>query len=84
MAGNLGENIDANAIATLGNQSSSLSTGQVMTMKPEDLMKALGTLGRVNNWNQGQANAIVQMLLSSGAMEVAGSSPLLYLNHRAC
>lgn len=76
MAGNLGQNIDANAIVALGDQCSGLSTGQLETMKPEDLMKALITLGSVNTWNQGQVNSIIQILLSSGMMKVAILSPI--------
>lgn len=81
----MGENIDASSIAALGNQITGLSTGQLMMMKPSDVIKALGMLGGVNGWNQGQANAIIQMLLSSG-MKVDvlhSSSRSLYLN-RAC
>ncbi|XP_056890700.1 uncharacterized protein LOC130526797 [Takifugu flavidus] len=79
LAGNLGQNINANAIVILGNRSSSLSTGQIMTMKPEDLVKALSTLGSVSTWNQGQANGIIQKLLSSGMMKLNSSSSLVRL-----
>lgn len=70
MAGNLGNNIDATAIAALGNQSTSISSGQIRMIKPEDLLASLGVLGSVLTWNEGQAKAIVLSLMSSGLMQV--------------
>lgn len=87
MASNLGESVDASAIGALGSQCTGLSTGQLMMIKPQDLLKALSTLAAVNGWNQGQANAIIQMLLSAGMMTVSvlcSSSCLLYLNYQVC
>ncbi|KAF0037099.1 hypothetical protein F2P81_009973 [Scophthalmus maximus] len=79
LAGNFGDNIDATAIAALGNESSGLSTGQIKTIKPEDLIASLAVLGSITGWNEGQAKAIIQALLSSGKMQINGSSTLFML-----
>lgn len=71
LAGNLGDSIDAEAISALGNESTGMSTGQIKTIKPQDLLNALTTLSTVMGWNEGQAKAIVQSLMSSGGLEVA-------------
>lgn len=88
LAGNLGsDGIDVTTINALGNQCAGLSTGQLLTIKPAELMKGLTTLARVSSWNQGQANAIIEMLLSSGMMKVSVLYPLsclLCLNHQVC
>lgn len=79
--------IDVTTINALGNQCAGLSTGQLLTIKPVELMKGLTTLARVSSWNQGQANAIIEMLLSSGIMKVSVLYPpscLLCLNHQVC
>lgn len=70
MAGNLGDSIDSNAISALGNQCTGLSTGQLTMIKPQQLVIALSSLATVNGWNQGQADGIIQMLLSSGMVKV--------------
>ncbi|XP_069545691.1 uncharacterized protein [Brachyistius frenatus] len=77
LAGNFGENIDATVISTLGNESIGMSTGQIKTIKPEDLLGALSTLSSVIGWNEGQAKAIVQVL--SGMMKINSSSSLVML-----
>ncbi|XP_023262765.1 uncharacterized protein LOC111655549 [Seriola lalandi dorsalis] len=79
LAGNLGDNIDATAIAALGNESSGMSTGQIKAIKPEDLFAALSTLSSVMGWNEGQAKAIIQSLMSSGALQINSTSSLLML-----
>lgn len=48
-----------------------------MMMKPEDIVQALSTLGSVMGWNDGQASAIIELLMSSGLMEVATGCHLL-------
>lgn len=73
MAGNLGDNIDATAISALGNESTGISTGQLKAIKPEDLLASLSILSAVIGWNEGQAKAIIQALMSSGMMQVADS-----------
>ncbi|XP_023154081.2 uncharacterized protein LOC111588137 isoform X2 [Amphiprion ocellaris] len=79
LAGNFGDKIDASAIATLGNESVGISTGQIARINPQDLFKALGTLRLVMGWNEGQARAIIQALMSSGMMQINSSSSLFML-----
>lgn len=81
MAGNLGDNIDATAIAALGNESTGMSTGQIMMIKPQDLLAALSTLSSVMGWREGQAKAIILSLMSSGMLQVAADCrSVRYLN----
>lgn len=77
LASNFGDGIDATSISALGNESTGLSTGQIMMMKPQDIVQALSTLGSVMGWNDGQASAIIELLMSSGLMEVATGCHLL-------
>lgn len=70
MAGNLGDNIDAIAIAALGSESSGISTGQIKQIRPVELLSALSILSSVIGWNEGQARAIILSLMSSGMMQV--------------
>ncbi|XP_068583671.1 uncharacterized protein [Cebidichthys violaceus] len=74
LAGNFGDNIDATAISALGAESTGLSTGQVKTISPQQLLNALGTLSSVTGWNEGQARAIVQSLMSSGVFQINSTS----------
>ncbi|XP_068444753.1 uncharacterized protein [Clinocottus analis] len=77
LAGNLGDNIDAMAISALGGESSGMSTGQIKNINPQQMLDALGTLGGVMGWREGQAKAIVQSLMSSGAFQINSTSLLL-------
>ncbi|KAG7485756.1 hypothetical protein JOB18_017770 [Solea senegalensis] len=79
LAGNLGDSIDATAITALGTESSGLSTGQIHTIKPDDLVDSLSILSTVNGWNEGQARAIIASIMSSGKFEITNSSSLLKL-----
>ncbi|XP_029906846.1 uncharacterized protein LOC115358879 [Myripristis murdjan] len=79
LAGNLGDNINAESIAALGSESAGMTTGQINMIKPEDLANSLNVLGAVNDWNQGQAMAIVQSMLSSGAIQINSATTLLTL-----
>ncbi|XP_047434913.1 uncharacterized protein LOC125004395 [Mugil cephalus] len=79
LASNLGNNIDSTAISALGNESTGLSTGQIKTARPQDLFDSLSTLSNVMGWNEGQARAIVQILTSSGMLQITSSSSLLTL-----
>ncbi|XP_074485882.1 uncharacterized protein LOC141764496 isoform X2 [Sebastes fasciatus] len=79
LAGNLGGDIDATAISSLGNGSTGLSTGQIKTIDPLDLYDALTTLSDVTGWDEGQAKAIIQALLSSGMVQINSMSSLLML-----
>ncbi|XP_026214815.1 uncharacterized protein LOC113161444 [Anabas testudineus] len=79
LASNLGNNMDAASLAALGNESTGLSTGQIQTISPATLYLALTTLSSVSGWNYGQANAIIQALMSSGLLQVNSSSSLFML-----
>ncbi|XP_044043889.1 uncharacterized protein LOC122872151 [Siniperca chuatsi] len=79
LAGNFGDNIDARVIFALGSESTGLSTHQIMMIKPQDLFAALGTLSSVIGWNKGQANAIIQSLMSSGILQINSASSLFVL-----
>ncbi|XP_030598784.1 uncharacterized protein mslnb [Archocentrus centrarchus] len=79
LAGNFGDRIDAHIIAALGNESSGMSINQIQSIKPEDLRAALGILASVIDWNEGQARAIIQLLLSSGMIQLNSSSSLIAL-----
>ncbi|KAG7222575.1 hypothetical protein INR49_016172 [Caranx melampygus] len=79
LAGNLGNSINAGAITALGSQSVGISTGQIKLIRPQDLFAALGTLSGVVGWNEGQARAIIQALLSSGLLQLNSTSSLITL-----
>lgn len=79
LAGNLGGDIDSTAISALGNESTGISTGQIKTIKPQDLLASLGVLSSVVGWNEGQAKAIIQTLMSSGMLQINSASSLFTL-----
>ncbi|XP_008296599.1 uncharacterized protein LOC103369623 [Stegastes partitus] len=79
LAGNFGDKIDATTIAALGNESIGMSTGQIKMINPQQLFAALTTLRQVMGWNEGQARAIIQALMSSGMMKINSSSSLFML-----
>ncbi|KAE8300477.1 Mesothelin Pre-pro-megakaryocyte-potentiating factor [Larimichthys crocea] len=79
LAANFGDQIDATTITSLGNESTGLSTGQIKSIKPQDLLAALGTLSSVTGWNGGQAKAIILSLISSGMMQISSASSLFQL-----
>ncbi|KAL6111018.1 mslnl [Pungitius sinensis] len=79
LAGNFGNGIDASVISALGASSTGLSTGQIKAISPQQLLIAINTLSGVPGWNQGQAWALVQSLVSSGGFEINGTSSLLLL-----
>uniref|UniRef100_A0AAQ4R9F9 Mesothelin a n=1 Tax=Gasterosteus aculeatus aculeatus TaxID=481459 RepID=A0AAQ4R9F9_GASAC len=79
LAGNFGNNVDASTISSLGTQCTGLSTGQIKTIDPQQLLIAISTLSGVPGWNQGQARAILQSLMSSGAFQINGTASLLSL-----
>lgn len=74
MAGNFGDTIDSTTISALGNESTALSTGQLSSIRPQDLLAVLSMMGSLTGWNLGQANAVIRVLLSSGIMQVATDS----------
>ncbi|KAM9770399.1 uncharacterized protein mslnb [Menidia menidia] len=79
LAGNFGENIDGLVIVALGNQSSSLSMGQIKMINPQVLFSHLSILGSVVGWNQAQSWSIIQALMSSGVMQINSLSSLVML-----
>ncbi|KAK2817326.1 hypothetical protein Q5P01_025517 [Channa striata] len=79
LVSNLGTNIGLAALVALGNDSTSMSTGQIKGISPKDLQNALSTLSTVEGWSEGQARAIVQALLSSGVMQISTNSDLIKL-----
>ncbi|XP_067354741.1 uncharacterized protein [Channa argus] len=79
LVNNLGNNINVAALVALGNDSTSLSTGQIMAINPKDLANALSTLSNVEGWSEGQARAIIQALMSSGFMQFSTSFDLIKL-----
>lgn len=70
LASNLGGSVDSADISALGNESTSLSTGQIQMINPRELLASINTLGSVMGWNQGQVRAIILSLMSSGMMQV--------------
>lgn len=76
--------MDAASLAALGNESTGLSTGQIQTISPATLYLALTTLSSVSGWNYGQANAIIQALMSSGLLQVAAVSHWLFKGILPC
>ncbi|XP_068178769.1 uncharacterized protein [Antennarius striatus] len=78
LAGNF-ETIDASAIEALGTESSGISTGQLENIDPQDLAGTVGVLSNVTNWNQGQVNAIVRVLISAGLIQTNSSASLVRL-----
>ncbi|XP_076839501.1 uncharacterized protein LOC143484583 [Brachyhypopomus gauderio] len=53
-------------VQSLGNQSISLTEGQLSSASPAVINSSLPVLSTVIGWNQGQANAIVQSVISAG------------------
>ncbi|XP_015820458.1 uncharacterized protein [Nothobranchius furzeri] len=79
LSSNFGDNIDASVITALGDESASISAGQLMMIKPEDLKNSLNILANVMSWSKGQATAIIQSLTSSGVFQINSSSSLVSL-----
>ncbi|XP_054636235.1 uncharacterized protein LOC129183238 isoform X2 [Dunckerocampus dactyliophorus] len=79
LADNFGNTIDASVIAALGDESTGISQGQIQAIKPEDLLLSLDILGSLSGWNEGQAKAIILLLISSGLMQINNASSLLML-----
>ncbi|XP_014907129.1 uncharacterized protein mslnb isoform X9 [Poecilia latipinna] len=77
LTSNLGDDIDSNAISALGNESTSMSKGQIKAIQPQQLVNALFTLSNVMGWNGGQAKSIIESLLT--VMQINSSSSLFTL-----
>lgn len=65
-------------LAALGNESIGLSTGQIKTINPANLYRALSTFSTVSGWDYGQASAIIQALMTSGLVQVAAACHCLF------
>lgn len=57
--------LDGPALIALGQQAMGLSLGQISNLKAQDLVdpKVLESLGRVNGWNRGQSQGLVNKIL---------------------
>uniref|UniRef100_A0A087Y5F7 Mesothelin a n=1 Tax=Poecilia formosa TaxID=48698 RepID=A0A087Y5F7_POEFO len=77
LTSNLGDDIDSNAISALGNESTSMSKGQIKAIQPQQLVNALFTLSNVMGWNGGQAKSIIESLLT--VMQINSASSLFTL-----
>ncbi|XP_038142794.1 uncharacterized protein mslnb isoform X5 [Cyprinodon tularosa] len=77
LSSNFGNNVDSNTIAALGNQSTSMSTGQIKNINPQELINSLSILSSVIGWSDGQAKTIVASLLLM--MKINNSSALFML-----
>ncbi|XP_052399699.1 uncharacterized protein LOC127946925 [Carassius gibelio] len=66
--------IDVSAIINLGSQIVGLTTTQINLAPPSVLISSLSTLGSTAGWSFGQAQAIVQVLLSGDFKLNTGSS----------
>ncbi|KAI5089688.1 hypothetical protein C0J45_19823 [Silurus meridionalis] len=65
-------------IQLLGSQSVGLTVGQISSAPYSAISNALPVLGNINGWDQGQANALIQSIISAG-FDISGSSSLLSL-----
>jgi len=71
LASNFGNELAAESITALGSEgATSLTAGQINNAEPSVLLASLGILSNASDWNQGQAAAIVQALVSSGMLQV--------------
>ncbi|XP_027874225.1 uncharacterized protein mslnb isoform X4 [Xiphophorus couchianus] len=77
LTSNFGNNIDSNTISALGNESTTMSTGQIKAINPQQLINALFTLSNVNGWKAGQAKSIIESLMT--VMQINDSSSLFTL-----
>ncbi|XP_015249516.1 PREDICTED: uncharacterized protein LOC107097056 isoform X1 [Cyprinodon variegatus] len=77
LSSNFGNNVDSNTIAALGNQSTSMSIGQIKNINPQELINSLSILSSVIGWSDGQAKTIVASLLLM--MKINNSSALFML-----
>ncbi|XP_028827815.1 uncharacterized protein LOC114785599 isoform X2 [Denticeps clupeoides] len=57
--------VSQNVIQVLGAQSTGLTEGQISTTSPSTLVNSLSILSNVSGWNQGQANAIISIIIQN-------------------
>ncbi|XP_046701245.1 uncharacterized protein LOC124382935 [Silurus meridionalis] len=65
-AGSKVPDISAATIQTLGSQCVGLTVGQINSAPPNVISGALSTLSIISGWDQGQVNALIQSIISSG------------------
>ncbi|KAF5887655.1 mesothelin-like protein [Clarias magur] len=68
--------LSATSIELLGNQSVGLTVGQISSAPSEVINSALSTFSTISGWDQGQANALIQSIISAGFNISSGSSLL--------
>ncbi|XP_037399293.1 uncharacterized protein LOC108433603 isoform X3 [Pygocentrus nattereri] len=66
--------LTANTIQSLGNQSVSLTEGQISAASPSVINSTLPVLSFITGWNQGQVNNIIQSITNAGFSINSGSS----------
>ncbi|KAL7845119.1 hypothetical protein AOLI_G00233110, partial [Acnodon oligacanthus] len=66
--------LSTNTIQSLGNQSIGLTEGQISDAKPSVINSTLPVLSVITGWNQGQANSIIQSVITAGFKINSGSS----------
>lgn len=57
--------LSSDNLVTLGQSAVGLSITQIGTINDTDVLKSLGTLGKVQGWTPGAANALVAKLMSA-------------------
>ncbi|XP_058236849.1 uncharacterized protein LOC131347029 [Hemibagrus wyckioides] len=70
--------LSASTIQLLGSQSVGLTAGQISSAPPNVIYSALSILSNINSWDQGQASALIQSIISAG-FKINSTSSLLSL-----
>ncbi|XP_076838688.1 uncharacterized protein LOC143484077 [Brachyhypopomus gauderio] len=78
LVSNFNPNLTPTSIQLLGNESVGLTQSQLSSASPAVINSSLPVLSTVTGWNQGQANAIVQSVISAG-FSIKKASSLLAL-----
>ncbi|XP_053333404.1 uncharacterized protein LOC128506831 [Clarias gariepinus] len=84
VAAALADNVNSltsTAILALGDTLTGLSVGQLESANPSVLLSSLGSLSAVTGWSESQATAIVQLLFSSGVLQITSISSLEQLGN---
>lgn len=58
--------LSASTVQLLGSQCVGLTVGQINSTPYSVIHNTLDTLSNINGWDQGQANALIQSIISSG------------------
>ncbi|GAA6096043.1 uncharacterized protein LOC113636972, partial [Tachysurus ichikawai] len=70
--------LSASTVQLLGSQCVGLTVGQINSAPYSVIHNTLDTLSNINGWDQGQANALIQSIISSG-FKINSASSLLSL-----